>query len=128
MKNTILASIVAIICTAAICITCVMTFNASKKVDNSLTPAAQAEYLSEADAAEYIGVTDEVMEMLRKDLKYFEGSYMTYSYNDADGNLQTDVVYRKSSLDEAVKKYMDKTGALNFKYIQEQKAKSADNK
>lgn len=114
MKNTILASIVAILCTAAVCVTLAVkapSENASSVNDNT--------YMTESEAAEYIGVTDEVMQLMRKNLKNFEGAYVSYYYTDNDGKEINEVVYNKDALDDAVEKIMKEQGALNFKYIQE---------
>lgn len=114
MKNTIIASVVAILCTAAVCVTlAVKAPTQSKATVNDNT------YMTETEAAEYIGVTEEVMQLMRKNLKSFEGAYISYYYTNTDGNEVNDVVYNKEALDEAVEKIMTEQGALNFKYIQE---------
>ena len=82
MKNTIIASIVAVLCTAAICVTYAVKSPAGQKT-SSVT--ADTTYMTESEAAEYIGVTDEVMKMMRENLKKFEGAYISYYYTDADG-------------------------------------------
>ncbi|HAS37713.1 MAG TPA: hypothetical protein DCS04_03740, partial [Ruminococcaceae bacterium] len=76
-------------------------------------------YMTEAEAADYIGVTDEVMKMMRENLKSFEGAYVSYYYTNADGKEVNDIVYNKAALDKAVQKIMSEQGSLNFKYIQE---------
>lgn len=115
MKNTIIASIVAVLCTAAICITYAVKAPAEKKS----AIAEDNTYMTESEAAEYIGVTDEVMLMMRKNLKSFEGAYISYYYTDADGKEVNDIVYNKVALDKAVEDIMKNQGALNFKYLQE---------
>ena len=75
--------------------------------------------MTESEAAEYIGVTDEVMKMMRENLKKFEGAYVSYYYTNADGKEVNDIVYNKAALDKAVEKIMSEQGALNFKYLQE---------
>lgn len=117
MKNTIIASIVAVLCTAAICVTYAVKSPANKKEVSAV--AADTTYMTEAEAADYIGVTDEVMKMMREKLKSFEGAYVSYYYTDAEGKEVNDIVYNKAALDKAVSKIMTEQGALNFKYIQE---------
>lgn len=114
MKNTIIASIVAILCTAAVCVTL-----AVKAPSQSEASANDNTYMTETEAAEYIGVTEEVMQLMRKNLKSFEGAYISYYYTDNNGNEVNDIVYEKDALDDAVEKIMKEQGALNFKYIQE---------
>ena len=115
MKNTIIASIVAILCTAAICTTYAVK-SPAKKADSAVS--SDTTYMTEAEAADYIGVTDEVMKMMRENLKSFEGAYISYYYTDAEGKEVNDIVYNKAALDKAVEKIMKDQGALNFKYIQ----------
>lgn len=117
MKNTIIASIVAVLCTAAICVTYAVKSPANKKEVSAV--AADTTYMTEAEAADYIGVTDEVMKMMREKLKSFEGAYVSYYYTDVEGKEVNDIVYNKAALDKAVSKIMTEQGALNFKYIQE---------
>lgn len=116
MKNTIIASIVAILCTAAICTTYAVK-SPAKKADSAVS--TDTTYMTEAEAADYIGVTDEVMKMMRENLKSFEGAYVSYYYTNADGKEVNDIVYNKAALDKAVQKIMSEQGSLNFKYIQE---------
>lgn len=115
MKNTIIASIVAILCTAAICTTYAVK-SPAKKADSAAS--SDTTYMTEAEAADYIGVTDEVMKMMRENLKSFEGAYVSYYYTNADGKEVNDIVYNKAALDKAVQKIMSEQGSLNFKYIQ----------
>ncbi len=112
MKNTIITSIVAILCVVALCVT--------YAVCTPKNETAVADYMTETEAAEYIGVTDEVMVMVREKLGLFKGAYMSYTYTDTSGKEVTDIVYSKAALDEAVEKMMDEHGALNFKYVQNQ--------
>lgn len=116
MKNTVIASIVAVLCTAAICVTYAVKSPVNKKETSAVV--ADTTYMSEAEAADYIGVTDEVMKMMRENLKSFEGAYISYYYTDAEGKEVNDIVYNKAALDKAVEKIMKDQGALNFKYIQ----------
>ena len=115
MKNTIIASIVAILCTAAICTTYAVK-SPAKKADSAVS--SDTTYMTESEAADYIGVTDEVMKMMRENLKSFEGAYVSYYYTNADGKEVNDIVYNKAALDKAVQKIMSEQGSLNFKYIQ----------
>ena len=115
MKNTIIASIVAILCTAAICTTYAVK-SPAKKADSAVS--SDTTYMTEAEAADYIGVTDEVMKMMRENLKSFEGAYVSYYYTNADGKEVNDIVYNKAALGKAVQKIMSEQGSLNFKYIQ----------
>ena len=113
MKNTIISCIVAILCVVAVCVTYA-----------SCTPATQAEatvadYLTEAEAADYIGVTDDVMVMMRSKLGLFKGAYMVYIYLDDSGKEVTDIVYNKEALNEALDKIMSEHGAYDFKFLQE---------
>lgn len=117
MKNTVIASIVAVLCTAAICVTYAVKSPAN--VQETSAVAADTTYMTEAEAAEYIGVTDDVMKMMREKLKSFEGAYVSYYYTNAEGKEVNDIVYNKAALDKAVEKIMKDQGALNFKYIQE---------
>ena len=117
MKNTVIASIVAVLCTAAICVTYAVKSPANFKETSAV--AADTTYMTEAEAAEYIGVTDDVMKMMREKLKSFEGAYVSYYYTNAEGKEVNDIVYNKAALDKAVEKIMKDQGALNFKYIQE---------
>ena len=115
MKNTVIASIVAVLCTAAICVT--YAVKSPSNVKETSAVAADTTYMTEAEAAEYIGVTDDVMKMMRE--KSFEGAYVSYYYTNAEGKEVNDIVYNKAALDKAVEKIMKDQGALNFKYIQE---------
>ena len=117
MKNTVIASIVAVLCTAEICVTYAVKSPANVKETSAV--AADTTYMTEAEAAEYIGVTDDVMKMMREKLKSFEGAYVSYYYTNAEGKEVNDIVYNKAALDKAVEKIMKDQGALNFKYIQE---------
>ncbi len=123
MKNTIIASIVAVLCTAAICVTYAVKSPANVKETSAV--ATDTTYMTEAEAAEYIGVTDDVMKMMREKLKSFEGAYVSYYYTNAEGKEVNDIVYNKAALDKAVEKIMKDQGALNFKYIQEVTTKEA---
>ncbi|MBQ8574776.1 MAG: hypothetical protein IJ447_01860 [Clostridia bacterium] len=113
MKNTVISCIVAILCVVALCVTYAVC-------TPSTQPAEFADYLTEEEAADYIGVSDEVMVMIREKLGLFKGAFMTYTYTDASGKEVTDIVYNKAALDEAVEKMMSEHSGLNFKYLQDQ--------
>lgn len=118
MKNTIISCVVAILCVVALCITYAAC--TPKADDTSAVAAAYADYLSEEEAAEYIGVSAEIMQMMRVKLGYFKGAYMNYIYLE-DGKQVESVVYNKEALNEAVEKLSKEVGALSFKFLQEQK-------
>lgn len=117
MKNTIISCIVAILCVVALCVT-YATCTPDTKAETVV-----ADYLTEAEAADYIGVTDDVMVMMREKLGLFKGAYMLYMYKDASGKEVTDIVYKKDALNEAVDKMMEEHGAYNFKFLQENTSK-----
>lgn len=118
MKNTIISCVVAILCVVALCITYAAC--TPKADDTSAVAVAYADYLSEEEAAEYIGVSAEIMQMMRVKLGYFKGAYMNYIYLE-DGKQVESVVYNKEALNEAVEKLSKEVGALSFKFLQEQK-------
>ena len=120
MKNTIISCIVAILCVVALCATYA---GCTPATQSEAAAVAVDEYLTEEEAAEYIGVTDEVMTMMREKLGFFKGAYMTYIYLDANGNEVTDIVYNKTELDKAVKTLMADKNALSFKFLQEKTEK-----
>ena len=114
MKNTIIASVVAVLCTIALCITL-----GAKLPKAETTAVADSKYVTEQEAAEYLGVTEDVMTMMRDKLKFFEGSYMSYTYVDDKGKEVSVLVYDKEALDDVMDKLMKDQNKLNFKYIQE---------
>ena len=115
MKNTIIASIVAILCTIAICVT--YAVSTPKKADKAAVEYGQ--YLTEEEAADYLGVTDEIMQVMRERLKYLDGSFIKYTYVDDNGKDVTILMYNKDKLDAKIAEISAKTGSLNIKYIQE---------
>lgn len=115
MKNTIIASIVAVLCTLAICIT--YAVSTPKKADNAVVEYGQ--YLTEAEAADYLGVTEEIMQIMRERLKYLDGAYMKYIYVDDNGQEVTILMYNKDKLDAKMAEVSAKSGTLNIKYLQE---------
>ncbi len=124
MKNTIISSVVAVICVAALCLTYAFVGRNDAAAEPAETIAAVAEnndYLTEEEAAAYIGVPTDIMQMMREKLGYFKGAYMHYMYLDAEGNEVKSVVYNKDALNDAVAKLSKETGALSFKFLQEQK-------
>lgn len=123
MKNTIIGAIVAVLCTAAICVT--YAVKAPTKND-SVSVADGKAYMTEVEAADYLGVSEEIMQMLREDLKKLEGSYVSYYYTDAKGNEVNSIVYNKEALDDVMKEIMssEKENSFNFKYLQQIKEES----
>ncbi len=113
MKNTIISSVVAILCVVALCLTYALC--TPKNETAKVTPA----YMTEAEAADYIGVSDEVILMLREKLGLLKGAYIIYTYTDTNGKEVTDIVYKKDALDKAVDKIMAEHEGLDFKYVQE---------
>ena len=123
MKNTIIASAVAILCTIALCITLGAKL---PKADTAATSEAEKTYITEEEAIEYLGINKEVMTLMRDRLKSFEGAYMSYTYVDENGEEVTFLVYDKDALDTAMDKVMKEHNKLNFKYLQEaEKAQEA---
>lgn len=123
MKNTIIASVVAILCTLAICITYgVCTPKETEKT--AVAAAGESKYLTEKEAAEYLGVTEEIMQIMRERLKYLEGSYMKYMYVNDKGEDEVILVYNKDKLDAKFAEIASKSSTLNFKYFQEKAAES----
>lgn len=118
MKNTIISCVVAVLCVVALCVTYASC--TPKAEDVSTVSGAYADYLSEEEAAEYIGVSTELMQMMRTKLGYFKGAYMNYMYIE-DGKQVESIVYNREALNEAVDKLNKEVGALNFKFLQEQK-------
>lgn len=112
MVKTIIKCIVAILCTVAICVTIFVC--TSKPAD--ITP----DYMTEAQAAEYLGVSAERLEIMRKNLKYLEGAYVSYSYEE-NGEVVTIYMYSKQALNDTMSELMDSEGKknINFKYIEQ---------
>lgn len=117
MKNTIISCIVAILCVVALCVTYA---TCTPSADTASVSSGYADYLTEEEAAKYIGVPTEIMVMMREKLGYFKGAYMNYMYIDDGKQVQT-IVYNRDALNEAVDKLSEETGALNFKFLQENK-------
>lgn len=113
MKNRILLCIVAILCTVAVCVTYACCNPARKNVNSKDV------YISEQEAAEYLGINENLMVLMRDKLKYFEGSYMSYTYLDSNKKPVTIIVYNKTALDKSMADLMNKNNTLNFKYLQE---------
>ena len=118
MKNSILASVVAIICTAAICVTAFLCVNNYKKDSAAV---ATGEYITESEAADYLGITEKHLKIMRENLKYLEGSYIVFTHTNDKGEDVTECVYSKTELKEAVSKLMSDsaTNKINFKYIEQ---------
>lgn len=116
MTKTIISAVVSVICTAAICITAFLCVNNYKKE----TAAVSNDYMTEAQAAEYLGISENHLTIMRKNLKYLEGSYIVYSYVDDNDKDVSVCIYSKDELDKAVEKLMSKSSSssINFKYIE----------
>lgn len=112
MKNTIIRSIVAILCSAAICVTVALTMSKGGQAD------VAKEYMTASETAEYLGITEDVLEIIRVDLKKLEGSYMSYTYKNDKGETVTEILYQKSALDENMKELMESSGAINLEFLQ----------
>ncbi len=127
MKNSILPSIIAVICTIAICLTAF--FCVSKVTKDYSAKPGSSDYMTEAEAAEYLGIDEARLTILRQNLKYLEGSYIVYTYANDAGEETSVCIYSKDQLDKAVEKLMSdkKTNSVNFKYI-EQALKEAASK
>lgn len=126
MKKTIISAIVSVVCTIAICVTVAVCVNSSKPEATATSPVAigstdDAAYLTEAQAAQYLGLTEARLVMLRKNLKYLEGSYMEYVVPGENGAEVSVVMYSKDGLDKAITKLMSdsKTNYINFKSLEQ---------
>ena len=119
MKKTILPAIIAVICTAAICLTAFFCVNSVTK--KSEVKATDSAYMTEAEAADYLGIDESRLVILRKNLKYLEGSYIVYTYVNESGEDVSVCMYSKAQLNKAMEKLMgdSKTSSINFKYIEE---------
>lgn len=119
MKNSILPSIIAVICTIAICLTAFLCVGKFTKEDTAKSNVS--DYMTEAEAADYLGIDEARLTILRKNLKYLEGSYIIYSFANESGEEVSVCMYSKSQLNKAVEKLMSdsKTNSVNFKYIEE---------
>lgn len=117
MTKTIISAVVSVICTAAICITAFLCVNNYKKE----TAAVSNDYMTEAQAAEYLGISENHLTIMRKNLKYLEGSYIVYSYVDDNDKDVSVCMYSKDELDKAVENLMSKSSSssINFKYIED---------
>lgn len=125
---------VSIVCTAAICITGAVCVNKAIKGNTAASPEATSApvsissesndaYLTEAEAAAYLGLDEGRLVIMRKQLKYLEGTYMCYSYVK-DGNDVEVVMYQKEKLDDVMADLMKKSNSINFKYLEEALAKA----
>lgn len=117
MTKTIISAVVSVICTAAICITAFLCVNNYKKD----TATGSNDYMTESQAAEYLGISEDHLIIMRKNLKYLEGSYIVYSYVDDNDKDVSVCMYSKDGLDEAIEKLMSKStsSSINFKYIED---------
>lgn len=125
--KSIITPVVSIICTAAICITGAVCVDKVIKKDEGACTSISAEsedaYLTEAEAAKYLGIDESRLVIMRKNLKKLEGSYMIYSYVE-DGKDVSVVMYQKAKLDAAMAVNMKDSNSINFKYLEEVLSKS----
>lgn len=114
MKKTIITSIVSILCTVALCVTIFVC------VGNNNTDNNYGDYMTESQAAEYLGISESRLAIMRKNLKYLEGAYITYSYVE-DGQDVIIYMYSKDALNDTMAKLMadDTKQSINFKYLEE---------
>lgn len=117
MKKTIISCIVAILCTVAVCVTYAVKAPSDTK-NTSSSVSDSSSYMTEKEAADYIGVSENVLNMMRVKLRYMEGAYMSYTYTNDSGKEVTEIVYKKDKLDAVVEKLMKDSNALNFRYIE----------
>ena len=112
MVKTIIKCVVAILCTIAICVTVFLCTGKSTET--------APDYMTEAQAAEYLGVSAERLEIMRKNLKYLEGAYVSYSYEE-NGEVVTVYMYSKQALNDTMAELMDSEAKknINFKYIEQ---------
>lgn len=113
MKKTIISCVVSILCTVALCVTIFVS------TGNSNTDSVP-DYMTETQAAEYLGISADRLEIMRKNLKYLEGAYVSYSY-EVDGEVETIYIYSKQALNDTMEKLMNESGKknINFKYIEQ---------
>ncbi len=125
--KSIITPVVSILCTAAVCVTGAVCVDKVVKndelVSSSISQESKDAYLTEAEAAEYLGIDAGRLAIIRKNLKKLEGSYMIYSYVE-DGKDVEIVVYQKDRLDAAMANYMKNSNSVNFKYLEEVLAKN----
>lgn len=131
MTKTIIKSAVAVVCTAALCVTYASS-NADKKVKHDTksgtavieTVDPDTAYISEAEAAKYIGITETALKTIREKIpQYLKGSYMTYTYFNDKNEEVTSVVYCKAALDGVIEKLMNGNDSyINLRYVQETEA------
>ncbi len=112
MVKTIIKCAVAVLCTVAICVTIFVCTGKSGET--------APDYMTEVQAAEYLGVSAERLEIMRKNLKYLEGAYVSYSYEE-NGEVVTVYMYSKQALNDTMAELMDNEGRknINFKYIEQ---------
>lgn len=127
LPELLIKPVVSIVCTAAICITGAVCVNKAIKNDAEANVSISAEsndaYLTEAEAAAYLGISENRLAIMRKDLKFLEGAYMSYGYVEDGKNVQV-VMYQKDKLDEVMEDLMKDKGSINFKFLEEALAKA----
>ncbi len=114
MKKTIIKCIVSVLCTVALCVTIFVCTN------NNDSANTYSDYMTEAQAAEYLGISESRLEIMRKNLKYLDGAYITYSYVE-DGKDVTVYMYSKEALNDTMAELMADNAkkSINFKYLEE---------
>ncbi len=136
MTKTIIKSAVAVVCTAALCIT--YAASNGKKADTGsasgnsaiVTADPGTSYFTEDKAAAYIGISEDALKTIREKLpQYLKGAYETYTYFDDKGEEVTYVIYSKAGLDKAVDKLMNgDLNYINLRYIQKAEKEAATEK
>lgn len=113
MKKTIIKSIVSVLCSVAICVT-IFVCTSNSKVEQ------YPDYMTESQAAEYLNISEDRLVIMRKNLKYLEGAYVSYSY-ETDGNTETIYMYSKQALNDTMADLMAESSKknINFKYIEQ---------
>ncbi len=114
MKKTIIKSVVAILCTVALCVTISLS---TKTTD---TTKEYGDYMTEAQAAEYLGISEKRLSIMRVNLDYLDGAFMSYTYVE-NGEDITVHMYSKQALNDTMAKLMADNGKrnLNFKFLEE---------
>lgn len=135
MTKTIIKSAVAVVCTAALCIT--YAASNGKKADTKsigdgtaiVTVDPETSYFTEDKAAAYIGISEEALKTIREKIPvYLKGAFETYTYYNEKGEEVTYVIYSKAGLDKAVEKLMNDNSYINLRYVQKTEKEAATEK
>lgn len=113
MNKVIIKAIVSVLCTVAICVTIFVCTGNNKE-------ATYPDYMTETQAAEYLGIDEARLVIMRKNLKYLEGAYVSYSYEE-NGETVTVYKYSKEALNDVMAELMatEAKKNINFKYIEQ---------